>query len=87
MDADTAMQILAEVLIAAAKISAPILLVTLAVGLVISVLQVVTQVQEMTLTFIPKLIAVGVICLLLGGWMLTTAVELSKRLFEFAGTL
>lgn len=87
MDADTAMQILAEVLIAAAKISAPILLVTLAVGLVISVLQVVTQVQEMTLTFIPKLIAVGVICLLLGGWMLTTAVELSKRLFEFAGSL
>ena len=84
MDADTAMQMLAEVLIAAAKISAPILLVTLAVGLVISILQVVTQVQEMTLTFIPKLLAVGVVCLMLGGWMLATTVELAKHMFEYA---
>lgn len=84
MEADTAMQMLAEMLIAAAKIAAPILLVTLAVGLVISILQVVTQVQEMTLTFIPKLLAVGVVCLMLGGWMLTTAVELAKHMFEYA---
>lgn len=87
MEADTAMQILAETLIAAAKISAPILLITLAVGLVISVMQVVTQVQEMTLTFIPKLIAVGVVCIMLGSWMIATAVELAKRLFEFAAGL
>lgn len=84
MDADIAMQLLAETLIAAAKISAPILLVTLAVGLAISVLQVVTQVQEMTLTFIPKLIAVGLVSILLGSWMMRTAVELAKRLFAFA---
>jgi flagellar biosynthetic protein FliQ len=84
MEADTAMQMLAEMLIAAAKISAPILLVTLAVGLVISILQVVTQVQEMTLTFIPKLLAVGVVCLMLGGWMLATTVELAKHMFEYA---
>lgn len=84
MEADTAMQMLTEMLIAAAKISAPILLVTLAVGLVISILQVVTQVQEMTLTFIPKLLAVGLVCLLLGSWMLSTTVELAKRMFEYA---
>jgi flagellar biosynthesis protein FliQ len=87
VEADTAMQILAETLIAAAKISAPILLVTLAVGLVISVVQVVTQVQEMTLTFIPKLIAVGVVCIMLGSWMMATAVDLAKRLFGFAAGL
>ena len=87
MDADTAMQMLAEMLIAAAKISAPILLVTLAVGLVISILQVVTQVQEMTLTFIPKLLAVGVVCLMLGGWMLATTVELAKHMFQYAAGL
>lgn len=87
MDADSAMQLLTEMLIAAVKVSAPILLITLVVGLVISILQVVTQVQEMTLTFIPKLIAVGAICLLLGGWMLSTAVELAKRMFEYAGGL
>lgn len=84
MDADTAMQLLSETLIAAAKVSAPILLVALAVGLVISILQVVTQVQEMTLTFIPKLVAIGVICLMLGSWMLATVVELAKRLFDVA---
>nr|WP_298128479.1 flagellar biosynthetic protein FliQ [uncultured Pseudoxanthomonas sp.] len=87
MDADTAMHLLSETLLAAAKVSAPILLVTLAVGLVISILQVVTQVQEMTLTFIPKLIAVGVITVMLGGWMIATTVELAKRLFEFAAGL
>ena len=54
MDADTAMHLLSETLLAAAKVAAPILLVTLAVGLVISIVQVVTQVQEMTLTFVPK---------------------------------
>ena len=87
MDVDTAMHLLSETLLAAAKVAAPILLVTLAVGLVISIVQVVTQVQEMTLTFIPKLIAVGVICLMLGGWMIATTVELAKRLFEFAAGL
>lgn len=84
MDADTAMQMLSETLFAAAKVSAPILLATLLVGLLISILQVVTQIQEMTLTFIPKLLAVGVICVMLGGWMLSTLVELAKRMFEYA---
>ena len=87
MDADTAMQLMAQTLIAAAKVSAPILLATLAVGLVISILQVVTQVQEMTLTFIPKLITVGILCIFLGSWMMATAVELAKRLFDFAAGL
>ena len=58
MDSDVAMHLLSETLLAAAKVSSPILLATLVVGVVISVLQVVTQIQEMTLTFIPKLIAV-----------------------------
>ncbi|CAD2251772.1 flagellar biosynthetic protein FliQ [Xanthomonas arboricola pv. juglandis] len=87
MDADTAMHLLAETLLASAKISAPILLITLVVGLVISVLQVVTQIQEMTLTFIPKLIAVGAVTMVLGSWMLLTAVELAKRMFDFAAGL
>jgi flagellar biosynthetic protein FliQ len=87
MDADTAMQLMAQTLIAAAKVSAPVLLATLAVGLVISILQVVTQVQEMTLTFIPKLITVGILCILLGGWMMATTVGLAKRLFDFAAGL
>ncbi|WP_312368432.1 flagellar biosynthetic protein FliQ [Stenotrophomonas sp.] len=87
MDADIAMQLLADTLITAAKVSAPVLLATLLIGLLISVVQVVTQVQEMTLTFIPKLIAVGGICLFLGGWMIASTVELAKRLFDFAAGL
>ncbi|MGX9720044.1 flagellar biosynthetic protein FliQ [Stenotrophomonas nitritireducens] len=87
MDADIAMQLLADTLIAAAKVSAPVLVATLLIGLIISVVQVATQVQEMTLTFIPKLIAVGAICLVLGGWMIATTVELAKRLFSFAAGL
>jgi flagellar biosynthesis protein FliQ len=87
MDADTAMRLLAEALLAAVKVSAPFLLATLVVGLVISVLQVVTQIQEMTLTFVPKLIAVGLVCLLLGGWMLSVMVELAQHMFEYAASL
>ena len=87
MDADIAMQLLADTLIAAAKVSAPVLVATLLIGLIISVVQVVTQVQEMSLTFIPKLIAVGAICLVLGSWMIATTVELARHLFSFAAGL
>lgn len=52
------------------KTSAPILLVSLAVGLVISIFQTVTSIQEQTLTFVPKILAVFLTLMLLGGWML-----------------
>lgn len=87
MDADTAMRFLTEALMAAIKISAPFLIITLVVGLLISILQVVTQIQEMTLTFVPKLIVVALICVVLGGWMMATLVELAKHLFETAASL
>ena len=81
MDSDTAMHLLSETLLTAAKVSAPILLAALAIGVVISILQVVTQIQEMTLTFIPKLIAVVVVFLMTGAWMMAVVVEFSKHLF------
>ena len=81
MDSDTAMHLLSETLLTAAKISAPMLLATLLVGVVISVLQVVTQIQEMTLTFIPKLMVVVVMFLATGAWMMAVVVEFTKRLF------
>ncbi len=87
MDSDLAIRLLMDMLLSAAKMSAPILLVTLVVGLLISIVQVVTQIQEMTLTFVPKLIVVVLVCLGLGGWMLSVAIELSKRMFEVAGAL
>jgi flagellar biosynthetic protein FliQ len=81
MDSDTAMHLLSETLLTAAKVSAPILLATLTVGVVISILQVVTQIQEMTLTFIPKLIVVVAMFLMTGAWMMAVVVEFSKHLF------
>jgi len=81
MDSDTAMHLLSETLLTAAKIAAPMLLATLVVGVVISVLQVVTQIQEMTLTFIPKLVMVVVMFLVTGAWMMSVVVEFTKRLF------
>lgn len=81
MDSDTAMHLLSETLLTAAKVSAPMLLATLVVGVVISVLQVVTQIQEMTLTFIPKLMAVVMMFLVTGAWMMAVVVEFTKRLF------
>jgi flagellar biosynthesis protein FliQ len=48
---------------------------------VISIVQVVTQIQEMTLTFIPKLIAVVVMFLMVGAWMMAVVVEFTKHLF------
>ena len=53
------------------KVSAPILLVSLIVGLIISIFQTVTSIQEQTLTFVPKIIAVFLTLILLGNWMLT----------------
>ena len=87
MDSDLALRLLTDTLLSAAKMSAPILLATLVVGLLISIVQVVTQIQEMTLTFVPKLIVVVVVCMGLGSWMLSVAMELAVRLFEIAGTM
>ncbi len=53
------------------KVSAPVLLVSLIVGLIISIFQTVTSIQEQTLTFVPKIIAVFLALILLGNWMLT----------------
>jgi flagellar biosynthetic protein FliQ len=85
MDADTGMHLLAQMLLTAAKVSAPILVGTLLVGLLVSVFQVVTQIQEMTLTFIPKLILVVALFLMLGSWMMAVVVEFARQVIGMAG--
>ena len=64
------------------KTSAPMLLGSLVVGLIVSILQTVTSVQEQTLTFVPKLIAVFLILMLCGGWILNTTKEYTIELFS-----
>ena len=60
-------------------VSAPALLVALGIGLVVSLLQAVTQINEQTLTFLPKLLAVGLTLVLVGPWMLTMLTDYIAR--------
>ena len=64
------------------KVSAPILLVSLIVGMIISIFQTVTSIQEQTLTFVPKIIAVFLTLILLGNWVLTQITEFMNRLWS-----
>jgi flagellar biosynthetic protein FliQ len=70
-----------EAMLVTIKMVAPILAVSLIVGLVISLFQAVTQIQEFTLTFVPKLAAVSVVILVTGPWMLNEIVTFSDNLF------
>lgn len=79
---DTAIiQIALQAMIVTAKLAMPILVVTLAIGVGVSVVQSVTQVQEFTLTFVPKMLGVGVVLLVGGNWMLNEMVNFTRMLF------
>ena len=82
MSSDQSMQLFAQLLWKAVAVSAPLLLTVLLVGLLVSVLQVVTQIQEMSLTFIPKLLASVLVLVLAGPWMLGQLVAYSTALIN-----
>lgn len=64
------------------EVSLPLLLISLIVGLIISIFQTVTSIQEQTLTFVPKIIAVFLGIILFGSWILNTIVEFIERLWN-----
>jgi flagellar biosynthetic protein FliQ len=68
-------------------ISAPLLGVALVVGLIIGVFQAATSINEQTLSFIPKLVALGLTLAILGGWMINTLVDYTRVLFGRIPTL
>ena len=70
-----------QAMIVAAKLCAPILLTALAIGFAVSLFQSVTQIQEVTLSFVPKMIGVGVVLLVSGNWMLGTMITFTEQLF------
>lgn len=82
MDTNAVLDIGLAGLVTAAKVSAPLLLTSLVVGFAISLFQSMTQIQEITLTFVPKAIAVGIALLVCGHWMLTEMIEFTYLLFE-----
>lgn len=80
---DTAVvQIGTDAMIFALKLGGPLLIVTLGIGLAVGLVQSVTQLQEQTLTFVPKCFGVAVVLLVGGAWMLQTAVSFTTGLME-----
>lgn len=81
MTSDTVMSMTYMAMKVALSMAGPLLLVVLVVGLVISIFQAATQINEMTLSFIPKLLAAGIALVLLGPFLISTMVDYMKMLF------
>ena len=80
-DADVT-EIAIKTMMVGAKIAAPILLTALLVGFLISLFQAATQIQEATLSFVPKMIAVAIALLVTGNWVLSEMVDFTHSLFD-----
>ena len=81
MDPQTVITLAQQALYTAVLLSAPMLLASLAVGLVVSILQAATQINEMTLSFIPKLLAMIATLIIAGPWMIAYFVDFMRRLY------
>ena len=75
MDTSQVFTIGQQALVLLLTVSAPVLLTVLVVGIVVSIFQAATQINEATLTFVPKLIAVVAVMVVLGPWMMTTLID------------
>jgi flagellar biosynthetic protein FliQ len=76
------MQVIKAAMIMLLKVSAPILLVSMAVGLVISILQAATQVHEQTVAFVPKMAAIVIIIIVMGSWMIENMKDFTVYIFD-----
>lgn len=82
MNSEAVMSLTYSAMIVALSMAGPILLVTLLVGLIISIFQAATQINEMTLSFIPKLLAIGITLAILGPWLISTMVDYMQSLLR-----
>ncbi|MDD6331377.1 MAG: flagellar biosynthesis protein FliQ [Clostridium sp.] len=86
MTIDIVVDIAREALWLIIKCSAPMLLVSLLIGLLVSIFQTVTSIQEQTLTFVPKMLGIFITLLICGGWILNSIVEFVVNLYSMFGT-
>jgi flagellar biosynthetic protein FliQ len=86
MDASAAVDICRHTLIAALIIGAPMLIVGMAAGLLIGLLQALTQIQDQTVAFVPKLVAMAAVMVVCMPWLFMRMVEFTRQVFENAGT-
>ena len=87
MDQNTVVNLASQAMTLALKLGGPMLLVGLVVGLAVSLFQAVTQIQEQTLTFIPKIVGIAVIIVVLGPWMLQQVTSYTADLFNSIPTM
>jgi flagellar biosynthetic protein FliQ len=87
MNLELAIHMGQQTLITVLVLSGPVLSVALVVGTLVSVLQAVTQIQEITLVFVPKIIAVFIVLAIAGGWMLNQAVTFGVETYKTIGDL
>jgi flagellar biosynthesis protein FliQ len=82
MNQDTVVSLATQAMKLALEIGGPIMLVGLVVGLVVSIFQAVTSIQEQSLSFIPKVVALAAILVILGPWMLDQLVTYAQNLYQ-----
>jgi len=83
----TALHLAREAIALVMLLSGPLLIASLVVGLLVSIFQAATQIQEQTLTFVPKLVAIMFTLLILGSWMLNTMLSYTVELFSTLGQM
>ena len=79
---DAVLDIARDAIFTIVIVAAPLLLVSLIIGLIISIFQTVTSIQEQTLTFVPKILAVFLTMMLVGSWMMNTMIEFMQTLWS-----
>ncbi|MDD3018843.1 MAG: flagellar biosynthesis protein FliQ [Comamonas sp.] len=82
MNSQTVLTFAREALTLLLLVSMPVLLTVMVVGLVVSIFQAVTQINENTLSFVPKLVAAAVVFMVAGPWMISTITDFIRRTFE-----
>lgn len=87
MNQDTVVNLASQAMSLALKVAGPMLLVGLVLGLLVSIFQAVTQIQEQSLTLIPKIIGIAVVVVLLGPWMLDQLVSYTANLYTAIPTM
>jgi flagellar biosynthetic protein FliQ len=87
VDGDFVIYLGRKALEVALLVSAPILITCIVVGVVITLFQAVTSIRDMSLTAVPKLVAVGVVTLLFGSWMLSTMLKFTNEIFGYIQTI
>ena len=87
MSAEQVMEIMKEAMLVAFEIAGPLLIISIAVGLLVAIFQTATQIHEQTLTFVPKLIVIALVLLALGSWMSKVMNEFVVELFAIMAAL